>query len=505
MKLLGLRVCEHDSNFSYFDGEQLHYLKTERKYKIKHHGVVDVLKFTANNRNLAHQECQQALSNWENVIKDQWGITSKDLDEIAIVFDPWPYNLNTRNEEFFPAIENYSDFPADCKVTRVNHHYAHYLSCWPDIDMTKNPLGIIIDGFGDFGTAWTVFKNNKLIEKGSVSSHGSLGQEMNRASTFFDFKCHSLDRPGILMALQSYGKMHKEFYDFIKQFDIYSINKLFNPIFWSGEIRDNKDWIHTIHHHVTNILLNFFTKYSSSPSDQICYAGGVALNVVWNAALKKKFKNLYIPPHTNDEGLSLGAIEYLRRKHNLRKFILPNYPFCQSDEAPPKEPSANTISKVAELLKEQKIIGWYQGNGELGPRALGNRSILADPRDNNMRDKVNEIKKRQFYRPFGCSTINPNFIESPYMLLAEPLRDNKYPAVSHVDQTCRHHTPNNNPLLKKLLINFKNQSGCDTLLNTSLNINGKPLASGLDDALELFKGCSMDGLVYGDNLYLKDD
>ena len=135
---------------------------------------------------------------------------------------------------------------------------------------------------------------------------------------------------------------------------------------------------------------------------------------MWNAALKKKFKNLYIPPHTNDEGLSLGAIEYLRRKHNLRKFILPNYPFCQSDEAPPTGPSADTISKVAELLKKQKIIGWYQGNGELGPRALGNRSILADPRDKNMRDKVNEIKRRQFYRPFGCSTINSNFNESNY-------------------------------------------------------------------------------------------
>ena len=498
MKLLGVRVCDHDSNFSYFDGEQLHYLKTERKNKIKHHGVVNVTR--------ALHKRARSLSRWEDVIEDEWGIKSKDLDEIAVVFDTWQYGNNTRNDNFYPAIENYSEFPADCKVSRVNHHYAHYLSCWPDVDMEKHPLGIVIDGFGDFGTAWSVFNQSVRVETGSVASHGSLGHEMLKASTNFNINCHPLDKAGSLMALQSYGQINEEFYKFIKQFDIYNINRLFEPTYISpAETKDNKDWIHTIHHHVSTILLNFFTKHSPSPSSQICYAGGVALNVVWNAMLKKKFKNLYIPPHANDEGLSLGAIEYLRRKHNLGKFILPNYPFCQSDQAPPNSPSSTTLSKVGKLLKNQKIVGWYQGNGELGPRALGNRSILADPRDKNMRDRVNQIKKRQYFRPFGCSTINPNFSESPYMLFAEPLRDNKYPSVSHIDQTCRHHTPNNNPILKDLLKSFKDYTNCDTLLNTSLNINGKPLASSLDDALKLFMNCDMDALVYGNELYLKND
>jgi carbamoyltransferase len=123
MKLLGIRICEHDSNFSYFDGSKVSYLKTERKYQIKHHGVQD-------------------LHIWKDIIYEEWGIRTKDLNEIAIVFDPWHHNLNTRDESFFPS--KHIDFPVDCKTTRVNHHYAHHLSCWP---LIKN--GICIDVFGD--------------------------------------------------------------------------------------------------------------------------------------------------------------------------------------------------------------------------------------------------------------------------------------------------------------------------------------------------------------------
>ena len=111
MKLLGLRLCEHDSNISYFDGTKLHYYKSERDYQIKHHGYND-------------------LVTWRDDIQRIFGVKPNEIDDIAIVIDPWQHNFPTDNEEFFPAID-YPLFKADCPVQRINHHYAHALSCFP--------------------------------------------------------------------------------------------------------------------------------------------------------------------------------------------------------------------------------------------------------------------------------------------------------------------------------------------------------------------------------------
>ena len=120
MKLLGLRLCEHDSNISYFDGSSLHYYKSERKYQIKHHAIHDLIK-------------------WRDEIKDLWNLDYKEIDEIGIVIDPWRHNLPTDNENFFPVIEGYEHLPSDCKVYRIDHHYAHALSCFP-IEKNKSKI-----------------------------------------------------------------------------------------------------------------------------------------------------------------------------------------------------------------------------------------------------------------------------------------------------------------------------------------------------------------------------
>ena len=145
MKLLALRLCEHDSNFSYFDGTRLHYFKSERSIQIKHHGFSNVWE-------------------WKKVIKDIWNLDPTDLDEIAIVFDPWVHNLPLDNESFFPAFE-YEYFPAPCKVWRISHHLAHSLSPWMMNDVEPT-ISFIFDGYGDRDRAWTVIKNEKIIDTG---------------------------------------------------------------------------------------------------------------------------------------------------------------------------------------------------------------------------------------------------------------------------------------------------------------------------------------------------
>ena len=235
------------------------------------------------------------------------------------------------------------------------------------------------------------------------------------------------------------------------------------------------------------------------------HPGGVAQNVIWNTILKNHFKNLIIPPHSPDDGLSLGAIEYLRIKNNLPKFKLKNFPYIQNDEAPIKNASNKTIKKAAKLLAGGKIIGWYQGNGEIGPRALGNRSILMNPEIKNGKYLINKIKKRENYRPFGASILKKHFkgkLNDSYMLYVQDVKN--YESISHIDKTGRVHiVENENKLFSSLLDEFYKVTKCPFLLNTSLNINGEPIVGDIESALCFLKNSELDALVVGDKIYTK--
>jgi carbamoyltransferase len=264
-----------------------------------------------------------------------------------------------------------------------------------------------------------------------------------------------------------------------------------------------------VHHRCSEVLLDFFSKYASS-EDIISYTGGVAQNVVWNTEIRKKFPNLIIPPHCADEGLSLGGIEWLRIKNNLPKFYLENFPYCQLDQSA-NVPTDETIYKTAKLLAEGNTVGWYQGHGEIGPRALGNRSILLNPLLPNGKFIVNTVKNREEYRPFGASVLEEHASEyfeldhnNPFMLYVAKVKTDKLAAITHIDGTCRIQTVNEkNLIFQKLLQAFYEITGCPILLNTSLNIAGKPLAGHYNDALQLYNAQPLNCLVIGDQIYQK--
>lgn len=500
MKLLSMRICEHDANFTYFNGETVEYCKSERYHQIKH-------------------VCF-GLDQWETELKRIWNITPEDLDEIAVIFDPWYHGYERKVETFFPAMEKYTKVSNKGNFTRVNHHYAHALSYWPLLKDTPD-VSFIIDGYGDLDKAWTVIKDNKIIEEGSTKTHGSLGMAMGQVAEAMGIHASSeYDLAGKLMGLQSYGKVKNEFRKKLQDFSIYEIKEIFNFENWVKFKGDkfvaeltSLDWITTIHDYIGDLLVTFFQKYAKK-EDLIFYAGGVAQNVIWNTKLKKHFPNLVIPPHSADEGLSLGGIEYLRIKHGLDKFSFKNFPFSQLDEAPVQEPDDDLIKKVATKLAEGKIVGWYQGNGEIGPRALGNRSVLFNPTTLNGKDIINNIKRRENYRPFGASVLYEHLeecfwdtgFENPYMLYVYNVKNSKehkinLDSITHADNTCRVQTvKEENGIFKKLLEEFYKITGCPVLLNTSLNVNGKPIAGSILDAKILFTQTELDVLVIG-NLY----
>tara|TARA_Y100000004_G_scaffold194701_1_gene259916 strand:+ start:50 stop:1528 length:1479 start_codon:yes stop_codon:yes gene_type:complete len=488
LKLLGLRLDEHDSNISYYDGHEVHYLKSERLYNIKYHAYDN-------------------LWEWKKDIKKIFNIDEKDIDEIAIVIDPWRNKLPMDNEEFYPAIK-YEYIPTRNKVWRINHHLAHALSCWPLYD-ERPKYEIIIDGFGDINNSWTVIKDNKILERGYTDKNGSLGLSMSQAAEWLKIK-NDYGSAGKLMGLQSYGRIVKDFRSLLN-YDMYSINKLFDK---NNNLANKQplDWIRTVHSKVNDVLVNFFEKITNKDYDAyISYSGGVAQNVLWNTELKNKFKNLIIPPHCNDEGLSLGALEYLRIKNNLPKFKINNFPYVQSDEKPTEVADQNTIIETAEHLKNNKIVAWYQNSGEIGPRALGNRSLLLNPLIKDGKDVINNIKKRESYRPFGASILKEHVkeyfdtnIDNPYMLYVGNTTKNNLKCITHVDGTCRFQSVDkNNEIYYDLITEFYKKTGCPLILNTSFNINGKPIMSKISDAKYFFNNSDIDVLVVGNKIYKK--
>jgi carbamoyltransferase len=503
MKLLSLALQDHDANISYFDGNNVHYHKLERTKSIKHFGT-------------------PSMWEWKNEIKNLWNITENDVDEILFImalgdreFDVFHSSPNCPLVEKFENVIDLKILTNPKKSWYMQHHYSHALSGWMMYD--KEPdVCIVVDGLGDRKT-WSVFRNDVKIDSGDLNM-GSIGFMMMEAGKYLGVKSKfDIDYAGKVMGLQSYGNIDYNYLEKLKNFNINHVNQIFSPKTWIAHKQDALlaqlsplDWIKTVHFKMEQVMIDFFKQYAKE-DETIFYSGGVAQNVIWNTALKNVFKNLIIAPHSADEGLSLGGLEWMRKQHNLSKFKLENFPYVQSDECP-DEVTDETIKHAAKLLSEGKIIGWYQGRGEVGPRALGNRSILMDPRISNGKERINFVKNRENYRPFGASALkeyaNDMFdvkFDDEYMLYVTNVKSNDIKSITHVDGTCRLQTVTEKTNLNfyKLLKEFHRLTGCPVLLNTSLNLNGKPICGNIGEAKEIFIMTNINCIFIGNEFYTK--
>jgi carbamoyltransferase len=267
----------------------------------------------------------------------------------------------------------------------------------------------------------------------------------------------------------------------------------------------------------------------------LCIAGGVALNCVANGRIVREagFENVWIQPAAGDDGIAIGCAYYghLAIQKNPRSFVVNNayfgveYKDQDVDDALDKRlirlETKRTLSKnicadTAKVLAEGRVIGWFQGRSEFGPRALGNRSIIADPRTADMKDILNKrVKFRQAFRPFAPIVLAERSKEifegdedSPFMLLAKRVRPEwrgKIPAIVHVDGTARVQTvrQEHNDRLYRLLKEFEAITGVPVLLNTSFNVKGEPIVETPQDAVECFLTTGIDYLAIHDLLISK--
>jgi len=264
----------------------------------------------------------------------------------------------------------------------------------------------------------------------------------------------------------------------------------------------------------------------------LCISGGVGLNCSLNGKILSSgiFKEIFVQPASGDSGISVGAT-YLANKENSKdNFQLnKNHNFyigsiasdaeiedCIIKSGQLYEKPKNFYSKVAEYLSEGKIVGWFQGGAEFGPRALGNRSILSRPFPADQRDHINKrVKFREEFRPFAPAVLDEftnEFFdikqESPHMLIACKVISSKkdiIPAVVHIDDTCRVQTVkrNNNEKFYNLLTEFNRITDCPVLLNTSFNVKGQPIVNTPSQAIDSFISTKIDVLAIGSYILVK--
>ena len=281
------------------------------------------------------------------------------------------------------------------------------------------------------------------------------------------------------------------------------------------------------------ILQQLKNAKQKSNSKKLCFSGGVALNCSLNGKIIESnlFEEIFVQPASGDNGAALGAclLSHKKLSGELKPKKIHDYYLGSefSNDEIKNILDANGVKysffddiskKTALALNNKKIVGWFQGGAEFGPRALGNRSILTSPFPASMKDYLNSrVKFREEFRPFAPSILSEyakDYFsinqESPHMLIAANVKEDKIseiPAVVHVDNTARIQTVTNenNSIFRKLLESFFDLTGCPVILNTSFNVKGQPIVNSPEDALNCFLNTNIDVLVLGNFFISKED
>lgn len=432
------------------------------------------------------------------------------------------------------------------------HHLSHAASAFFPSPFEKAAV-LCLDGVGEWATAsaW-LGEGNTLKPLWEIRFPHSLGLLYSTFTHYCGFKINSGEYK--LMGLAPFGQprfvslikekliqlnedgsycLNTVYFGFIN--DLVSTNKKFIQLFGrpprsSEEPIDDfyKDVAASIQQVLNEAVHNLVLRLKrDTQADSLCLAGGVALNCVSNGLIAEKniFKNIWIQPAAGDAGGSIGAalaVHYIRNQNSRSpdsldsmhgSFLGPAYNENQIKIAVSalnlnfeQKTEEDLINDVSDLLASGKIVGWFQGRMEFGPRALGSRSILGNPLDANMKQTMNmKIKFREGFRPFApivtLEDYNQYFslpMQNEYMLLVSQVKNKKLmPAITHVDDSARVQTVNKekNKKLHDLLRNFAKKTGHPVLINTSFNVRGEPIVCSPDHALNCFFNTDIDALV----------
>ena len=446
--------------------------------------------------------------------------------------DGYPHHLQKRFKDTYKA---------KARWHFVEHHIAHAASAYYPSPFDSAAV-LTLDGRGEIAT--TTYHNGSgttLTRIGQVDMPHSLGLLYERVTSYLGF-LHSSDEYKV-MALASYGSptFVNDFREMIKlgsngQYTINNerLEERFGPARMKNDpfTKHHFNIAHSLQYVLEEVVLELVHwLHRETKEDNLCMAGGVALNCVMNARIRDKgpFRHVWVQPASGDAGTSLGAaiwVDLHEQKTSPKSYQMPHAywgpdysdeeieKFLQWAKVPYRK-LQHLAEETADLLLQDKIIGWFQGRMEFGPRALGSRSILASPINASMQGRLNEVKDREDFRPVAPVVLEEDAAEwftgasvSPFMLFVydvNPEKADRIPAVRHVDGTARIQTVNKQQHRRyhDLLQAFKQKSGVPVLVNTSFNTLGKPIVCTPRDAIECFWSSPFDALVIGSYLIEK--
>jgi len=465
------------------------------------------------------------------------------------------------------------------------HHESHAASAFFPSPYEEAAF-LTIDGVGEWTTAsYGTGKDNKISILAEIHFPHSLGLLYSAFTYYTGFKVNSGEYK--VMGLAPYGrpkykdlilnelidvredgsfKLNMEYFDYCTGLTM--TNKKFDRLF-GGPARKpeslltqrDMDLARSVQEVTEEVVLRM-TRHIHKVTGQknLCLAGGVALNCVGNGKLLREgpFENIWIQPAAGDAGGALGAAVFAwyqilgnERKADNKEdsqrgsYLGPDFSdddvldYLDSCEIPYTRLTREEIpEKIADLIADEKVVGWFEGPMEFGPRALGGRSIIGDARSPKMQEVMNlKIKYRESFRPFAPSVLAEKAseyfeidTESPYMLLVAPIKSeirremteeeqklfgldklhvvrSDIPAVTHVDYSARVQTvnPRTNRLYHEMIAKFDEKYGCAVIINTSFNVRGEPIVCTPDDAYMCFMRTQMDYLIMGGFLLDKND
>ncbi len=594
ISILGISAFYHDSAAALIqDGEIIAAAQEERFTRVKHDA-----NYPSNAINFVLKQSKKKLNEidhivffekpflkFERILETHLAFAPQGFKSFSLSMPIWLREKLFQKKYLFDLLKQHDkNFKDINKIKFSEHHYSHAASAFFPSPF-KEAIVLTLDGVGEWATTTVALgKNNKLKILKEIHFPHSLGLLYSAITYYIGFKVNSgeykvmgLAPYGVpkykdliidkLMDLKDDGSFRLNMKYFNYATGLTMTNNKFNQLFNNPVRNPSKDLLNQFHmdlassiQAVTEEIVLRLTKNISEEFKikQLCLAGGVALNCVANGKILKNkiFENIWIQPAAGDAGGSLGAaLAYWH--HELEKpreifedqmkgsYLGPKY---ENDEIEAqlkkleavyeKKDTKEIIEMTAKELSNNKTVGWFQGRMEFGPRALGGRSILADPRSEKMQKELNlKIKFRESFRPFAPSVLREdvnNWFElnydSPYMLLVSEVKKDKQiamsekdkekfgieklnvkrssiPAITHVDYSARIQTvhKDTNPKYYNLLTEFKKITGCPILVNTSFNVRGEPIVCSVEDAFNCFMGTNLDILVIEDFILVKNE
>ena len=587
--ILGISAFYHDSAAALvIDGKIISAAQEERFSRKKHdprypfNAIEFVLKYSNFKLNEVDHIVfyEKPFLKFERLLETYVAFAPRGFASFSMSMPIWLREKLFQKKFLFEKLKQHDkNFNDINKIFFSEHHFSHAASAFYPSPF-KEAVILTLDGVGEWATTTAATGNNNEIKMvKEIHFPHSIGLLYSAFTYYTGFKVNSGEYK--VMGLAPYGEpkykdiILKELIDLkedgsfklnMKYFNyatgLTMINNNFSNLFGQAVRNPEKDSLKQFHmdiaasaQSVTEEIILKLTKSLSkeTKSKNLCLAGGVALNCVANGKILKNniFENIWIQPAAGDAGGSLGAAlafwyQELGNKRNAIKgidemkgsYLGPSYNNNEIEiilkslgAVYEKKDEESLIYIIANELKNKKIIGWFQNRMEFGPRALGARSILADPRSEKMQKELNlKVKFRESFRPFAPSVLREDLnnwfelnTDSPYMSLVSdikrniriPMKENEeklfgidklnikrslIPAVTHVDYSARIQTVNEetNPRYYKLIKKFKEITSCPILVNTSFNIRGEPIVCSIEDAFKCFMGTNIDILVCED-------